>query len=132
MKNVMYAMLATAAVAGFVACGGGGGGGSSRTVYYPYETVYGDLCQNEEPTPGCTFDRNTGLRVTVTADPHYNDYGHGSDDLWYVKFDGGGQAAVYDDLGRFRILAQMSLLSQVISVEQQLVLELPVCTGKTF
>ncbi len=90
------------------ACGGGGGGGahgggssdSGDVVRYPYETVFGDACRSTaEPTPGCTFVRQTGLRVTVSADPNYNSQGYGSDDLSYVKFDSSGRAVVYDDLG---------------------------------
>lgn len=92
---------------GFAACGGGGGG-SAPTLYYPYETVYGDICASSEPTPGCTFSRTTGQRISVSEDPHYDYYGYGSDDLWYVKFDSAGNAAVYDDLGRFQYYADVS------------------------
>jgi hypothetical protein len=107
------------------ACGGGGGGGtgggnggggtgnppvdSSDIVRYPYETVYGDVCRNSsEPTPGCTFVRATGQRVTVSADPNYNSQGYGSDDLWYVQFDSSGRASVYNDLGVFQYYASAS------------------------
>lgn len=109
------------------ACGGGGGGStggggsytgggsvtppttvpppvdSSDLLKYPYETVFGDACRtSSQPTPGCTFVRSTGKRVTVSADPTYNSQGYGSDDLWYVKFDSSGQGKVYDDLGVFK------------------------------
>lgn len=98
------------------ACGGGGGGGggnpvidSSDVVRYPYETVFGDVCRgSSEPTPGCTFVRSTGQRVTVSADPHYNSSGFGSDDMWYVQFDSTGRASVFDDLGVFQYYANPS------------------------
>ena len=118
------------------ACGGGGGGGggggtgggnggggtgnppvdSSDIVRYPYETVYGDACRSSsEPTPGCTFVRATGQRVTVSADPVYNSQGYGSDDLWYVRFDSAGRASVYNDLGVFQYYANPSEFAGFIS-----------------
>ncbi len=112
MKNVLRIVLGAVVVTGFVACGGGGSGLSGGTgggvLYYPYETVYGDVCTTREATPGCTFLRADGTRITVSEDPHYNDYGYGSDDLWYVKFDYSGRGAVYDDLGRFKYYADVS------------------------
>lgn len=110
MKNVLRGILATVVVTGFAACGGGGGGGGGggQVIYYPYETVYGDVCQTQEASPGCTFLKSTGQRIEVTNDPHYNKGGYGSDDLWYVKFDSRGEAAVYDDLGRFQYYADVS------------------------
>ena len=103
------------------ACGGGGGGGgstggggappvdSSDVIRYPYETVYGDACRSSSETiPGCTFVRATGQRVTVSADPNYNNAGYGSDDLWYVKFDGAGRAAVYNEFQEFQYYASAS------------------------
>lgn len=104
------ALVATA----YVGCGGGGGGsvgspgGGGAVVSYPYETVYGDVCATYEATPGCTFSRTTGQRLTVSVDPDYDKYGYGSDDLWYVSFDSGGRAAVYNDLGRFQYYADVS------------------------
>ncbi|HWU44506.1 MAG TPA: hypothetical protein VN132_13740 [Bdellovibrio sp.] len=111
MKNVVRALLATVVVTGFVACGGGGGGsagGGGQVLYYPYQTVYGDLCKTYEATPGCTFSSSTGQRIKVTSDPDYNKYGYGSDDLWYVKFDKNGQGSVYDDTGAFQYYADVS------------------------
>lgn len=115
MKNVLRTMVAAVVATSFAACGGGGGGGGGGTpggggtvIYYPYETVYGDACTGQEATPGCTFFSADGKRITVTEDPHYNDFGNGSDDLWYVKFDSAGKAAVYDDLGRFQYYANVS------------------------
>lgn len=109
-KNLFRIALAAVAATSFAACGGGGGGGGSSApvVYYPYETVYGDLCTNQEATPGCTFLRSNGQRITVTQDPNYNKYGYGSDDLWYVKFDSHGNANVYNDLGKFQYTADVS------------------------
>lgn len=108
MKNILRMLLGTVVVSSFAACGGGGGaGGGGGVLYYPYETVYGAVCTTFEATPGCTFLRN-GERITVTEDPHYNDYGSGSDDLWYVKFDSNGNASVFDDLGRFKYYADVS------------------------
>ncbi len=75
------------------ACGGGGGGGSSPALYYPYENVYGDICSTLEATPGCTFLRSDDTRIKVTEDPHYNNDGNGSNDMWYVKFDSSGRFA---------------------------------------
>lgn len=110
LKAIVLGITAAAVATAFTACGGGGGGGggSGTTLYYPYETVYGSLCATTQPTPGCTFDRATGLRINVTADPHYDRYGFGSDDLWFVQFDGAGNAAVYDDLGNFQYFADVS------------------------
>ncbi len=112
------------------ACGGGGGGSSggggspggggvvnpppppvdsSDLVRYPYETVFGAACRSSsEPTPGCTFVRSTGLRVTVSKDPNYDKFGYGSDDLWYVKFNSSGVASIYNDLGVFQRTANIS------------------------
>ncbi len=106
----------TAMLAVVSSCGGGGGGGGSSTtvtdsasvISYPYETVFGDVCLNSKPTPGCTFSRSTDKRITVTADPDYNRSGYGSDDLWYVKFDSSGQAKVYNDLGSFQYNANVN------------------------
>lgn len=111
MKNVLRVVLASVVATSFAACGGGGGGGgggSAPVIYYPYETVYGDVCQTQEASPGCTFLKSTGERIKVTDDPDYNRGGYGSDDLWYVKFDSSGKAAVYDDLGRFQYYANVS------------------------
>ncbi len=106
ITKLMASIVGVAVVAtAYVGCGGGGGGtvgGGGSVVTYPYETVYGDTCRTFEPTPGCTFSAVTGQRVRVSADPHYDQYGYGSDDLWYVKFDSSGRAAVYNDLGRFQ------------------------------
>ncbi|MGZ3768952.1 MAG: hypothetical protein ACXVCP_05630 [Bdellovibrio sp.] len=113
MKKVMRLVLSAAVATSFVACGGGGGsapvaGSSSQTIYYPYQTVYGDICQTQKATPGCTFLRTNGQRITVTRDDNYNKYGHGSNDLWYVKFDSSGKGAVYNDLAQFQYYANAS------------------------
>lgn len=105
----------------FTACGGGGSSSSNPPknsldiIKYPYETVYGDACATSEPTPGCTFSRQTGKRITVSADPDYNRQGYGSDDLYYVKFNSSGQASVYDDLGNFQYYAQTKDFAGYIS-----------------
>lgn len=111
MKKTLRVVLGTVIATGFAACGGGGGGGgggSSQVIYYPYETVYGDVCQTQEASPGCTFLKSTGERIVVSEDPDYNKLGYGSDDLWYVKFDSNGNAAVYDDLGNFQYYEDIS------------------------
>ncbi|MGZ3773057.1 MAG: hypothetical protein ACXVCY_03365 [Pseudobdellovibrionaceae bacterium] len=114
MKNLIRGTLSIAVATSFVACGGGGGGsvavsgGSSQTIYYPYQTVYGDACKTQEATPGCTFLKSNGQRIKVTADPNYNKYGQGSDNLWYVKFDSSGHASVYNDLAQFQYTAKAS------------------------
>jgi len=115
---IIKGLTLTAVAALITACGGGGsspsnpgGPGSSDpidVVRYPYETVYGDACLTSEPKPGCTFVRTTGQRVTVSKDPNYNSQGYGSDDLWFVKFDGYGNAQVFDDLGRFQYNARIN------------------------
>ena len=103
------------------ACGGGGGGGTTTApsaadiVKYPYETVYGDVCSTSQPTPGCTFSRQTGQRITVSADPDYNSQRFGTDDLYYVKFNGSGGAAVYNDLGQFQYNASVNQFAGYIS-----------------
>jgi len=112
MKSALYAM----AFISLSACGGGGGGGgssassggSSTVLYYPYETVYGDVCTTQEATPGCTFSTQTGQRIKVTADPDYNKAGGGSNDLWYVKFDANGNAQVYNQYGQYQYNAVAS------------------------
>ncbi len=103
MKTTLGA-VATATVALLLsACGGGGGHGhhSPDTLYYPYETVYGDICSTMEPTPGCTFSRSTGERITVEHDPDYDRTGFGSDDLWFVNFDANGNGKVFNEFGHF-------------------------------
>ena len=106
-KNLMVAG-AIAVSMGLMACGGGGGGSSSSVLYYPYETVYGDICTTNQATPGCTFDSKTGLRIKVNSDPNYDKYNHGSNDLWYVQFDSSGRAQVFDRLGIFQYTANVS------------------------
>ena len=101
MKKTIQMALGLGLVATLSSCGGGGGGGSYTpdpidVINYPYETVYGDTCKTSEITPGCTFLTSTGKRATVSKDPHYDRYGYGSDDMWFVKFDGSGNAKVYD------------------------------------
>jgi hypothetical protein len=115
MKNKFLNALSVAALMTATACGGGGGGGSvsagggSNVLYYPYETVYGDVCKGQEATPGCTFSTDTGQRIKVTADPDYSLHGKGSDDLWYATFDSSGtKAAVYDQYGHLQYYANAS------------------------
>jgi hypothetical protein len=86
-----------------------------RIVYFPFETVYGDLCTTTEPTPGCTFSSTSGTRINVTQDPDFDRFGNGTNDMWYVQFDGSGRAAVYDDLGRFQYYADVSDFAGYIS-----------------
>lgn len=114
MKLLAAAAGAVLVATAYVGCGGGGGGtvvvggGGGAVIQYPYETVYGDVCTTFEATPGCTFSRTTGQRITVSADPDYDTYGYGSDDLWYVRFDSSGRANVYNDLGTFQYTADVS------------------------
>lgn len=109
MKVFLRVAAATVVTTMFAACGGGGGGagGGGTVIYYPYETVYGDVCSTQQPTPGCTFLRN-GSRITVTEDPDYGRRGHGSDDMWYVNFDSYGRASVYNEFGQFQYYANAS------------------------
>jgi len=116
-SSKLNALVLLSVVALLSSCGGGGGGGSSSNsnydnssdiIMYPYKTVYGDVCRTTEPTPGCTFLRSTGQRVTVSKDGDYNQYGYGSDDLWFVKFDSSGRGAVYNDLGEYQYTADVS------------------------
>lgn len=109
MKTTM-GVVATAMVALLLsACGHHDHHTSSpQTLYYPYETVYGDVCTTMEPTPGCTFSTSTGARITVSADPDYDKYGTGSDDMWFVTFNANGVATVRDDLGNFKYFADVS------------------------
>ncbi|MEK6774956.1 MAG: hypothetical protein AABY64_13525 [Bdellovibrionota bacterium] len=109
VKTGVAALVATIAAMLLSACGGHHGShGSQSTLYYPYETVYGDVCTTLEATPGCTFSRSTGQRITVSADPDYDKFSGGSDDLWYVTFDKNGTAKVRDDLGNFKYFADVS------------------------
>lgn len=108
MKRKIQKAMTGVVLLTLAACGGGGGGGgggSSDVLYYPYETVYGDICTTQEPTPGCTFHSDNGKRIKVTEDRDYGKNGHGSDDMWYVKFDSSGTAAVYDQYGNFKYYA---------------------------
>lgn len=120
-NGLLMSIVGLAAMAIFSSCTGGGtvvytgGSGGGDTVYYPYETVYGDICKTTSPTPGCTFSRSTGQRVTVSSDPAYDSAGYGSDDMWYVKFDSYGKAAVYNDLGVFQYYASISEFGGYIS-----------------
>jgi hypothetical protein len=106
----------------FVGCGGSGGGtvvvppgGGGVVINYPYETVYGDVCATFEPSPGCTFDARTGQRITVSADPNYDRYGFGSDDLRFVRFFSDGTADVYSDLGTYLYTTSTSSFAGWIS-----------------
>ena len=113
MNLLAIVASATLAMTTLVGCGGGGGGGGTvggggGVVQYPYETVYGDVCTTFEATPGCTFSHTTGQRITVSSDPDYDQYGFGSDDLWFVKFDSQGRASVYNDLGTYQYSADVS------------------------
>lgn len=118
--TMIKAIVAGAAVSTLVACGGGGssGGGGHYNpgpiITYPFETVFGEVCTTSTPTPGCTFNRD-GTRVTIDQDANYNRYGYGSDDLYYVVFDGSGYGAVYDDLGRFMYSRHVSQFDGFIS-----------------
>jgi len=106
LKSAVKVISAVVVTSFFAACGGGGGGatagGGGSTLYYPYETVYGDVCTRMEPTPGCTFSAETGLRITVSEDPDYDYYGNESDDMWFVRFDSRGNGDVYNDLGEYQ------------------------------
>lgn len=115
MKFLAAAAGAALVATAYVGCGGGssgtvvvspGTGGS--VIQYPYETVYGDMCATYQATPGCTFSSTTGRRITVSADPDYDKYGYGSDDLWFVTFDSNGHASVYNDLGYYQYGADVS------------------------
>jgi hypothetical protein len=86
----------------------------NKIVFF-LQTVYGDRCTTDTPTPGCTFDGKTGARITVDRDGDYNRAGHGTDDLWYVKFDSAGNAAVYNDLGQFQYYADVSTFAGYVS-----------------
>jgi hypothetical protein len=113
MRKSLAAAGALAISMGLMACGGGGGGSisggaSGSVLYYPYSTVYGDVCTTSEATPGCTFDAVTGQRITVAADPSYDQYNGGSNDLWYVQFDSAGGAEVFNSLGQFQYRADVS------------------------
>lgn len=108
LKTGMVSVAATAVAMLLSACGGHHNHNSSDVLYYPYETVYGDICSTMEPTPGCTFSRSTGLRITVSEDTDYDKYGSGSDDMWFVTFNSNGTATVRDDLGNFKYFADVS------------------------
>lgn len=101
-------LVGTLALSFFGCGGGGGGGGSTNVLYYPFETVYGDICLTMEATPGCTFDAKTGARITVSRDNHYDRYGYGSDDMWFVEFDQYGDAAVYNERNEFQYYAEVN------------------------
>jgi hypothetical protein len=77
---------------------------SFTKVRFPFVTVDGVVCQSAVPTPGCTFFGATNNRITVTVDPNYDISGKGSDDLWYVRFNAFGKAAVYNQLGELQYL----------------------------
>ncbi len=109
LKGALKLSLVSALALGFFGCGGGGtDGGPTNVLYYPFETVYGDICKTNEATPGCTFDSKTGARITVSRDPHYDRYGFGSDDMWFVAFDQYGTAAVYNQKNEFQYYADAS------------------------
>jgi len=123
MKSITALKISAALITVTIlsACGGGGSAtpapapSAPSIILYPYETVFGDVCMTSQPTPGCTFSRVTGQRVTVSADPAYNSQGFGSQDLWYVRFDASGRASVYNDLGVFQYFASPSQFAGYIS-----------------
>ena len=73
-----------------------------------FRDVNGNACVVQEATPGCTFRLSNGSRLKVSDDPDFNRFGGGANDLWYVTFDGAGNAQVYNDLGQFQYLATAS------------------------
>lgn len=106
-------VAATSAI--LTACGGGGGGHGGSVLYYPYEDLYGNVCITYQATPGCTFLRTTGARITVTEDPYYNYYGGGSNDLDYVVFNSSGTYAdVYNYKGVYLYSQSVSSFSGYI------------------
>lgn len=107
LRSLLMGLTATFAVMFMTSCDGLMISAGS-TLYYPYKTVYGDVCSVSSPTPGCTFSRITGDRVTVSSDPSYGTSGNGSDDMWYVKFDYSGRASVYNQYGVFQYYANIS------------------------
>lgn len=120
LKFVAAGISGTLVATMLAACGGGGGGGTgslppSTPVYYPYETVYGDVCTSSQPTPGCTFNSNDGSRVTVHQDPHFDRYGYDEDDLWFVKFDSYGNAQVFNDLGQYQYSTSIATFAGWVS-----------------
>lgn len=118
-KNLLKMAAAVLTVTALSSCGGGGGGGGGigpvDPVFYPYETVYGSVCQTQTPIPGCTFSVRTGNRITVSADPAYNQHGYGSDDMWYVVFDSQGRGAVYNQNGVFQYYSATSQFAGFIN-----------------
>ena len=110
--KALLSVAAIGAAAILTGCGGGGGssgGGSGSILYYPYETVYGDVCYTLQPTPGCTFLRSNGQRIEVEEDPDYNYWGNGTLDMWSVQFNASGTTGfVYDEFGVFQYSADVS------------------------
>jgi hypothetical protein len=51
----------------------------------------------------------------VDRDGDFNLHGNGSDDLWYVQFDGAGNGDVYDRLGVYQYSANVSSFAGYIS-----------------
>ncbi|MES3037607.1 MAG: hypothetical protein V4736_06840 [Bdellovibrionota bacterium] len=126
MRKILKQITAGMTIATVLtACGGGGGGtGGGGTynppaptpiVYGPYENVYGEACTTMEASPGCTFFKNSDVRITYSEDKHYNRYGYGRDDLYYVKFDSAGNANVYNDIGTFQYSRNISQFAGFIS-----------------
>ena len=52
--------------------------------------------------------------MSVSDDPDYDRYGHGLDDMGYVKFDSSGNVGVYDLNGIFLYSAHISNFSGYI------------------
>ena len=48
-------------------------------------------------------------------DPDCNQYGHGSDDFWYVQFDDSGNGNVYSNSGIYQYSAPVSNFAGYIS-----------------
>lgn len=88
---------------------------TSMKVNFPFVTVDGTVCQNTQPTPGCTFVGATNLRVVVADDPDYNSNGSGTDDMWLVRFNLFGKAAVYDASGQFQYFQEATDFAGYIS-----------------
>jgi hypothetical protein len=105
-----HLFLAVSFLSCLVACGG------DDSIYYPFQTVYGDVCRTMEPTPGCTFNRD-GTRVTVEQDPYHDDStSSGSGNIMNtVHFNANGTADVYDHYGVYLYSAPTSSFSGWIS-----------------
>ena len=97
-RNLILGVVSFIVLLQLTACGGGGSR-QKPVLFYPYETVFGEVCNETTPVPGCTFRTLDGRRVTVSEDRDFNRSGNGSNDLQFVIFREAWNGRTFETVG---------------------------------